>query len=118
MHAQMDETAMFASIDDCRKTIQVDIPHIRSEKLQGVAVELLAVIDEILRKDPIRSSTDMEDINKLKLRALNAFRDLARLTGGSYPLPEPGRLAEGIYFTREEADHPLGIEEIRLGTRP
>ena len=78
----------------------------------------LAVIDEILRRDPIRSSTDMEDINKLKLRALNAFRNLASLTGGSYPLPEPGKLAEGFYFTREEADHPLSIEEIRLGTRP
>jgi hypothetical protein len=59
-----------------------------------------------------------EDINKLKLRALNAFQELARLTGGWYALPERGKLAEGRYFTKEEADHPPGIEEIRLGTRP
>jgi hypothetical protein len=118
MHAQIDEKAMFASIDDCRKIIQANIPHIRSETLQGNAVELLAVIDEILRRDPIQSSTDTEDINKLKLRALNAFRELARVTGGSYPLPEPGKLAEGIYFTPEEADQPPSIEEIRHGIRP
>jgi len=118
MNAQIDEKAMFASIDDCRKIIQADIPHIRSEKLQGIAVELLAVIDEILRRDPIRSSTDTEEINKLKLSALNAFRQLARATGGSYPLPEPGKLAERSYFTREEADQPPGIEEIRRGICP
>jgi len=117
-HAQLSPEAMFASIEDCRKTIQSDIPHIRDAKLKAIAVELLTAVDGILRLEPIRSPEDYAPIDRLKLQAVNGFQRLARLTGKSYLLPEPGKLGETKpYFSQGEANDLPTEEEIRNGNK-
>jgi hypothetical protein len=104
MHAQISEEAMFASIGECRNTVQKQIPNIRDVRLRSTAVELLATLSEIERKRG--PATTPESINKLKLRALQYFRELAKATGADYPLPDKGKLGETAFFTQAEADAP------------
>ena len=116
MHAQTDWDAMFASIDECRLSLQKNIPNIRHKDLQDTAVELLATVEQIGRHKPIRESDQVDveaAINKLKLAALHSFRVLAAVTGGRYPLPAKGRLGETFYFTQQEADAPLSLDDLR-----
>jgi hypothetical protein len=113
MHAQMDVAAMFASIGQCREALQKRIPEIRRKNLQDTAVELLATVEQIERRNPIRGTDDFAAINQFKLAALHSFRVLANATGGRYPLPETGKLAEAAYFTQQEADAPLSLEDLR-----
>jgi hypothetical protein len=119
MHAQLSTDAMFASIDDCRKTVEGSIPNIHNTNLRSTAVDLLASIDDILRKKPKDntplSADDMRQIDKLKLRALNGFLVLARATGGTYELPDAGHLAESAYFTKDEASKAPTKDEIASG---
>jgi hypothetical protein len=114
MHAQIDINAMFSSIDRCRQCLQRNIPNIRGETLQTTAIELLAAVEQIQRREnPSQSWDDTRAINKLKLTALHLFRKLAATTDGRYPLPEPGNLAEAVYFTQQEADAPLSVDDLR-----
>jgi hypothetical protein len=111
--AQMSRAAMFASISECREILQQQIPEIRRNDLQDIAMELLATLEQIERRNPIRNHDDELQINLLKLAALRAFRQLAAATGGSYALPDSGKLAEDSYFTRSEADSALTSGELR-----
>jgi hypothetical protein len=113
MHAQMDADKMFVSIGKCRETLQQQISEIRQERLQDTAMELLAVVEQIERRNPIQRYDDVQAINTLKLAALHSFRELAAATDGRYPLPESGKLAEAVYFTQEEADAPLSLSDLR-----
>jgi len=113
MHAQLSTDAMFASIGKCRESLQRQIPDIKRKDLQDIAVELLATMERIERFNPIRGQDDLRAINKLKLAALHAFRQLAAATNRSYPLPDSGKLAEAAYFTQAEADAPPALDEIR-----
>jgi hypothetical protein len=116
MHAQLDVDAMFVSIDQCREALQKNIPNIRRKDLQDTAVELLATVEQIERRKPVRGSDDVLAINKLKLAALHSFRALAVATNGRYPLPESGKLGEAAYFTQQEADAPLSFDDLRNQT--
>jgi hypothetical protein len=112
MHAQLSTDAMFASIGKCREALQRNIPQIRRGDLRQTAVELLATIEQIERRNPIQSDDDLNAINLLKLSALRAFRQLAAATGGSYSLPDSGKLAEAAYFTQSEADAAPALDEL------
>jgi hypothetical protein len=116
MHAQLNEDAMFASIEKCRESLQRNNPSIRRRDLQTTAAELLGTVEQIERRRPVRGSDDVSTINQLKLIALHWFRELAKATGGSYPLPEAGKLAEAMYFTQQEADAPLSSEDLKNQT--
>jgi hypothetical protein len=116
MHAQQDVDAMFASIDQCRISVQKNIPGIHRKDLQDTAVELLATVEQIERRKPIRGPDDVSAINKLKLAALHLFRVLAKATDRSYPLPETGKLGEAAFFTQQEADAPLSLDDLRSQT--
>jgi hypothetical protein len=116
MHAQLNVDAMFASIDQCRETLQKNIPNIHRKELQNTAVELLATVEQIERRKPIQGFDDIIAINRLKLAALHSFRALASATHGSYPLPESGKLGEAAYFTQQEADAPLSVDDLRNQT--
>lgn len=116
MHAQLDVDAMFASIDQCRISVQKNIPGIRRKDLQDTAMELLATVEQIERRKPIRGPDDVSAINKLKLAALHLFRVLAKAADSSYPLPETGKLGEAAYFTQQEADAPLCLDDLRSQT--
>jgi hypothetical protein len=59
MHAQLDVDAMFASIGECREVLQKKIPDIHRKGLQDTAVELLATVEQIERRNPIRGSDDV-----------------------------------------------------------
>src|SRR5262249_28997946 len=109
-HAQLNIEAMFASIKKCRETIQTQIPNIRNKRLQGEALELLSAVHQIER---LEANPDPDLINKLKLAALHSFRKLAEATGGSYPLPQVGKLAESVYFSEAEADAPLDVNDLK-----
>jgi hypothetical protein len=113
MHAQLNIDAMFSSIDQCRECLQRSIPNVRGENLRKTAMELLAAVEQIQRCKPIRSSDDILAINKLKLAALHSFRELAAAIDGRYALPERGKLAETVYFTEQEADAPLSVDDLR-----
>jgi hypothetical protein len=113
MHAQMSIDAMFSSIGKCRGTLQTEIPKIQSEELQDEAMELLAAVEGIER---LKAKPDPDSINKYKLAALQSFRQIAKATGGRYPLPRKGRLAEAVYFTQLEADAPLNIADLNNQT--
>jgi hypothetical protein len=113
MHAQLSTPAMFASIAECRNTLQKEIPGIRRKSLQDTAVELLAVVEQIERRNPIKSDADIDAINSLKVAALHSFRVLAAATDGRYPLPESGKLGEAAYFTQDEAEAPLSLTDLR-----
>src|SRR6202035_369311 len=107
------------------ENLEKKIPHIKRKDLQKTAVELLATVEEIERLKPAAETfrhnnlTQMEkilnvqEIDKLKVAALHFFRVLASATGGVYPLPEPGRLGNVVYFTQEEADAPLSVGDLR-----
>jgi len=109
----MSVDAMFSSIDECRLVVQQSIPKISNPDLQQTAIDLLTVLEGILRRkvDPI---THLDEINDLKLQALHAFRLLADATGGRYALPRAGSLGETAYFTQEEADNPPSLRDLRL----
>ena len=105
MHAQINVDAMFQSIAKCRESLQRHIPEIRRNDLQQTAVELLGTVEGIERYNPIRDPDDVDAINRLKLSAVSAFRQLAAATGSTYVLPK-GNLKEDVYFTEQEADGP------------
>lgn len=113
MHAQTSQEAMFTSIGECRVVVQKEIPSIRRKDLQGIAVELLATIEGIEGRNPIKNEDDVAAVNKLKLAALHYFRALAMEVDSSYPLPENGKLAEASYFTEAEASAPPSITDLR-----
>ena len=113
MNAQLSIPAMFASLDKCRESLQQNIPDIRNKSLQDTATELLATMDQIQALKTVQSADVIKSINLLKLSALHYFRQLAAATGGTYPLPDNGKLAEGIYFTQQEADSPLSSNELK-----
>jgi hypothetical protein len=117
MHAQLDVVAMFASIDKCRESLQQHIPEIKRKDLQGTATELLATMDQMERLNPVQGVDRVNAINRLKLAAVHLFRQLAAATDGTYPLPDNGKLAEGIYFTQQEADAALYMYEISRAWR-
>jgi hypothetical protein len=50
----------------------------------------------------MKTTPDVDAINKLKVAALHSFRKLAVSIRGSYPLPESGKLGEAVYFTQGE----------------
>ena len=110
MHAQLGMEAMFASIKKCRETILTEIPNIRNKRLQDEALELLSAVQQIAR---LEANPDPDLINKFKIVALHYFRKLAKATGGNYPLPKVGKLAEAVYFTQAEADAPLNINDLK-----
>ena len=112
MHAQISTDAMFRSITKCQAALLEQIRELKDKDLQKVAMDLLETVDAIERYNPIRSSTDIDAINALKIAALHNFRQLATQTGETYPLPDRGRLAEASYFTQEEADGPLAAREV------
>jgi hypothetical protein len=113
MHAQLNIEAMFSSIDQCRECLQRNIPNVRGKSLQDTAIELLATVEQMQRCKPLCGYSDLETINKLKLAALHSFRSLAAAIDGRYPLPERGNLAETVYFTQQEADAPLSVDDLR-----
>lgn len=110
MHAQISVDAMFASIEKCRETIQTQIPEIENKALLSEATELLAAVEGIER---LKNNPQPDPINKLKLAALHSFRILAAANGGSYPLPENGKLAEAVYFDKAQADAPLDYSDLK-----
>src|SRR4051812_43725726 len=112
MHAQINVDAMFSSIRECRIAIQKRIPEIRSERLRDISMGLLETVEQIERAKE-QQGYNADEVNKLKLGALHRFRELAKLTGGSYALPKEGRLGEGAYFKAEEADAPLSLNDLR-----
>jgi hypothetical protein len=118
MHAQLSLSAMFASIDRCRTSVQLQIPKIRRTELKETAMDLLATLDAIESYNPtnetLRRPIDDEEINRLKLRAIRYFRNLAAATGYSYALPKEGSLAEAAYFTEKDAQAPPSPEDLSL----
>jgi hypothetical protein len=110
MHAQHSWEAMFASIKKCRETIHTQIPNIRNKRLQSEALEILSAVEQIEQQ---KANPDPDLINKLKIAALHSFRKLAEATGGSYPLPQVGKLAETTYFSEAEADAPLDVNDLK-----
>ena len=110
MHAQMSLDAMFFSIDKCRETIQNQIPEIQNKALLSETMELLATVEGIER---LKNNPQPDPINKLKLATLHSFRKRAAAIGGSYPLPESGKLAEAAYFSKEQADAPLNYSDLK-----
>jgi hypothetical protein len=116
MHAEIDMIAMFKSIDYCRRTVEKEIPNIRSQPLQRTAQELFAALDQIdryrskilaggwpyLRED----QSDFNAVNVLKLAAVSSLRKLAASTGNSYPLPAPGTLGSAFFFNENDANAP------------
>jgi hypothetical protein len=70
MHAQLDADAMFASIGECREVLQKKIPDIHRKDLQDTAVELLATVEQIERRNPVRGPDDDLAINNRWLRVL------------------------------------------------
>lgn len=113
-HAQINIDAMFASIEKCRTAIQMNIPNIHRNDLQDTAANLLGIVEQIERRNPIRGVEDIDVINDLKKNALHSFKELAKATNGSYPLPKRGELGEAAYFTQEEADAPPSKHELRI----
>jgi hypothetical protein len=114
MHAQLSGNDMFDSIAECRKVLQTNIPNMKYENEQDIAVQLLGNVESIERLNP-PSDEDTDKINGLKLQALHNFRNLANMSGGSFPLPEADTLGESAYFTRQEADAPLTEHDIASG---
>jgi hypothetical protein len=117
----MSQPAMFESVTACRKSIAQHIPEIKSKDLQKKAVELLATVEQIERLNPggnaIGSHQNGGVINMFKLAALHLFRELADATGGNYPLPDKGYLADLIFFTADEAASPPSVEDLRRQVR-
>jgi hypothetical protein len=109
--SELGRDAMFKSIEESRKTVQAGIPKIQNAKLRGIAIELLATFDDILQQNSV-NFTSAAAIDQSKLRALNAFQQLALSTGGVYPLAASGVLAPSRYFTQAEADAPPSVNEI------
>jgi hypothetical protein len=109
--SELGRDAMFSSIDKSRTTVQADIPKIQNPRLTSVAIDLLATLDDILKQKSVGFASTVA-IDNSKLRALHAFEELARSTGGVYPLPASGTLASSRYFTEAEADAPPSINEI------
>ena len=105
----MNIDAMFNSIDDCRLVVQQTIPKISNPGLQQTAVDLMAILEGIVKK---KDNPDANEINNLKLQALHVFQFLAVATGGRYALPKSGSLGESVYFTQEEADHPPSPQDL------
>ena len=116
MHAQLSTTAMVASIHACLVTIQTNIPKIKNEDLKALAVKLLSITDRILHTDA-DNAQNWPEINELKLSAVQIFKQLAAATGGSYRLPDDGKLAEGFYFSNDEAGQRLTSGEIDAGNK-
>jgi carboxypeptidase family protein len=116
MQAQLSTKAMVQSIDICRLAIETDVPNIHRKDLGMVAANLLITVDQLLRTDP-DNSQNWPAINALKLEAIQGFKQLASATGGSYPLPNKGKLIEKAFFTDAEASKPPTSAEIEAGNQ-
>lgn len=104
MHAQMHPEAMFQSIADAIRLVQPQIPNLASIHLQEIATNIVVELDNIVRIGSKHFSCwDMEQINESKLQVLHLLCRLAEETGLNFVIPR-GRLSEGIFFTKAEAD--------------
>lgn len=100
-HAQTSHDAMVASIAECRKFLQRQVPDIESAQLQQLASNLLATLDNIER---FKENEDPAQIDPQKLEALRLLSALSKKTGIPYSVPKT--LIEDAYFSKEEADQP------------
>jgi hypothetical protein len=110
-HAQLDLGAMFASLAQCRATLQQLVVRVEPEELQQLVVGIIEDLDTIERKaDPLGITiVTAHDIDAAKLRIIKALRQLAVAAEISFPLPRS--LTEEIFFTEDEANAPPeGIE--------
>ena len=115
MHAQTNLPAMFASINTCREVVQNKIPEIRQDRLQDIAVDLLATLEEI-DGHAESGKEDFDEINKLKVAALRDFRRLAIATGNNFHLPNSGKLAIDKYFSAAEISAPVSEDDLKNQT--
>jgi hypothetical protein len=92
---------MFASIEACDLVVTCATSKLKDEELQSTSMNLGFILDEIMRQKPAYTAGSYdqaefagEQINRLKLKALSLFRELASKVGTDYPLPARGSLAE------------------------
>ena len=119
MHAQQSPRAMFGSITACRFSVSITVPYLSDKDLRDIALDLTSVLDLVIsytmylkpEVDTIFTALD-GPLNGLKLNALRLLQKMALKVGALYPLPTEGSLAEGYYFTEDEANEPPSIAEI------
>jgi hypothetical protein len=117
--AQTDISAMFHSVSESRNLVQTNLMSMKFSDERKLGARLVGILHEIenLRNPPPATNGDFAKIDALKLQALHDFRELAKLNGTTYELPNIGKLGEAVYFTEAEADSPLTKEEIETGNK-
>jgi hypothetical protein len=107
-HAQMRHDAMFASLADCRVSLQKLVMHVTPSEPQRLVAGIIGEIDLIERVGAEdftwAGSGTAATIDGAKLRIIHALTELARQAKLSFELP--GSLTEEIIFSPEEANSP------------
>jgi len=113
-HAQMSLPAMFISIGKCREAVQQQVTNIRRDDLQQTAADLLGILDQMERRNPIVGPEDMVALDELKVSALRKFEKLAAASGKHFKIPGAGMLGEGgPHYDQKSLDAPPTSEEIQ-----
>lgn len=104
-HAQLSQEAMFASISECRKLVQIQIPHIEDHVLRTATADILMALTGI---EAEQKAPDFSRIDAYKLVALNGLLKLSQVTGVTYIIPR--NLTEEFFFSETEANLPPTIK--------
>lgn len=100
----MNHEAMFQSISDAIRLIQPQIPALASAHFQEIAANMVTELDNIVRIGSKNYDYNaIEQINESKLQVLHLLLRLAEEAGLNFVIPR-GRLVEGTFFTKAEAD--------------
>lgn len=111
MDSEIRLSAMFISLQDCMRTVQVIVPRIQSQSLQYLALQIVKRLDQlerIGRQYPKNDETwsyqlspaEQRKIDRLKIGIVNTLLELRRKTGLAITLP-----------TTLEFDHFFSVDD-------
>lgn len=102
LHAQISYDAMFASLAECRASLQKVVVYVEPSRLQRLVASIIGELDFIeRRRATVHSKSGEFQVNSSKLRVIAALlrlRDEARI-----PFEIPRSVTEECFFSEEDA---------------
>lgn len=111
-HNEIGWEAMFASLDECRSSLQRNFMSITSETAQQLVARIIGELDFIERFKSRKWGDDdvVCVIDAAKLSIIQALSQLAKLS--QIPFVLPTSLSHDVFWTKEDADNfPVHLEE-------
>lgn len=108
VHAQISLSAMYASLSDCRSSLQKLIVSVAHDEAQRLVAGIVGELDFLERRQNVPGdwwTENAPEINGAKMRIISSLIRLSRIAKIPYNLPTS--IVEDAFFGKEDADAPL-----------